>query len=176
MIEVVAGVLVAAAAVALVLQPLLVGRVAPMARAADDDEPVAIEESESPKIQALLALREIEFDRATGKLSDEDYASLKAKYSRTAIEAMKAEEASGGGDVGVADTFDAAEDVVRRFRQRGSAACPDCGPRPEAVAIYCSRCGRKLNLPDAKPRCWYCGAELPGGAKYCVGCGGRVAA
>lgn len=172
MIEIVAGVLVAAAAVALVLQPLLAGRVA--APAGDDAEPVAIEESESPKIQALLALREIEFDRATGKLSDEDYAVLKAKYSRAAIEAMKLEEgrdAAGGGD-----SLEAAEEVVRRFRQRGRAACPDCGPRPEAVAVYCSSCGRKLDQPDAKPRCWSCGAELPAGARFCAGCGGRVAA
>ncbi len=34
---------------------------------------------------AIDALREIEFDRATGKLSDEDYTSLKAAYTRSAL-------------------------------------------------------------------------------------------
>ena len=47
-----------------------------------------IEESESPKIQALLALKEIEFDRETGKLSDEDYADMKATYQRAALTAI----------------------------------------------------------------------------------------
>jgi hypothetical protein len=31
---------------------------------------------------AIDALREIEFDRATGKLSDDDYAALKTEYTR----------------------------------------------------------------------------------------------
>ena len=41
-------------------------------------EPVADEETRSGI--ALLALKEIEFDRATGKLSDGDYEMLKERY------------------------------------------------------------------------------------------------
>ena len=41
---------------------------------------------------ALLALKEIEFDRETGKLSDEDYEMLKERYSAEALDAL-AEEA-----------------------------------------------------------------------------------
>ncbi len=39
---------------------------------------------------AIDALREIEFDRATGKLSDDDYAALKAEYTRTALVELRA--------------------------------------------------------------------------------------
>ena len=39
---------------------------------------------------AIVALREIEFDRATGKLSDADYADLKARYTQRALDAMRA--------------------------------------------------------------------------------------
>src|SRR5687767_3910005 len=49
---------------------------------------------------AIDALREIEFDRATGKLSDDDYAALKTEYTRTALVEMRAREpvaSSGGG-------------------------------------------------------------------------------
>ena len=35
---------------------------------------------------AVAALREIEFDRETGKLSDSDYAELKARYTRAALD------------------------------------------------------------------------------------------
>ena len=54
----------------------------------------------------LVALREIEFDRATGKLSDVDYADLKTRYTREAIDAMRREDSQKGVVVGA---FDAAE-------------------------------------------------------------------
>ena len=44
------------------------------------DEPEDLEET--PKGIALAALREIEFDRATGKLSDEDYARSRPSTRR----------------------------------------------------------------------------------------------
>jgi hypothetical protein len=71
---------------------------------------------------AVDALREIEFDHATGKLSDTDYAELKSSYTQTAVEAMR------GSDAAVAS------DVI----------CARCGPRPERDAVYCSECGRAL--------------------------------
>ena len=39
---------------------------------------------------AVAALREIEFDRETGKLSDSDYAELKARYTRAALDELRA--------------------------------------------------------------------------------------
>src|ERR1051325_1963030 len=38
---------------------------------------------------AITALREIEFDRVTGKLSDVDYAQLKTRYTQAAVNAMR---------------------------------------------------------------------------------------
>lgn len=38
---------------------------------------------------------------------------------------------------------DAAEEEIRRARAR-LKVCSVCGPRPEPVARYCSRCGRAL--------------------------------
>jgi ribosomal protein L40E len=70
---------------------------------------------------AVDALREIEFDHATGKLSDRDYAELKATYTQRAVDAMRA------GD-GVATV----------------PVCTRCGPRPEPDAVFCSECGAAL--------------------------------
>jgi hypothetical protein len=63
----------------LVLQPI----VAP----APDEAPIfdPPEAEETARGRALLALKEIEFDRATAKLSDEDYAMLKARYEAAAV-------------------------------------------------------------------------------------------
>ena len=53
-----------------------------------------VDPEETPKGVALPALKEIEFDRETGKLSDADYELLKGKYTAAALEALRAEEAA----------------------------------------------------------------------------------
>ena len=70
----------------LVLQPLL--RPRPSARPGRIEP---LDPEETPKGIALAALKEIEFDRETGKLSDTDYEFLKAKYTAEAVEALRDE-------------------------------------------------------------------------------------
>jgi hypothetical protein len=66
---------------------------------------------------AVDALRELEFDRQTGKISDSDYEPLKARYTVQALASMRAGDA---------------------------AVCEVHGPRPEPDAEYCSKCGAAL--------------------------------
>jgi hypothetical protein len=178
MLELIVGVLVTFVAVGVVLEPLIPrpGARPAAAPAAEEPEFIDIEESESPKIQALLALKEIEFDRATGKLSDEDYNALKAKYQQVALAAIDAEEQEGTPGAGT--PADAAEELIKRARE--AKVCPNCGPRPEADAAFCSDCGRKLaaSAPSSKSGsfCDGCGASLSGGAKFCGECGAKVEA
>lgn len=72
---------------------------------------------------AVDALREIEFDHATGKLSERDYTELKATYTQRAVDAMRAGEESA---------------------EVSAPVCGRCGPRPELDAIFCSECGAAL--------------------------------
>lgn len=127
---------------------------------------------------AVEALREIEFDRATGKLSDADYAELKATYTRQALDEMRrgdAAAATAASSAAATGSPDAAELAVRRARAAvGDAvvACPVHGLRPEPDAVYCSDCGRYL-----AGRCTSCGADVTReGARFCEGCGSRLAA
>jgi hypothetical protein len=116
---------------------------------------------------AVGALREIEFDRATGKLSDADYAALKSRYTAEAIDAMRAAEASALSP----EASDLAEQAILRYRTR-AVGCASCGPRPEPDAIYCSSCGRYL-----PGRCNGCGAAVDQpAARFCVSCGKTLAA
>ena len=84
-------------------------------------EPAAVSRAPSPRrVQsstAVDALRELEFDRQTGKISASDYDSLKARYTEQALAVMRAGNA---------------------------AVCERCGPRPETDATYCSNCGAAL--------------------------------
>jgi hypothetical protein len=178
--ELIAGLFVALAALALVLEPVATARVRGTALPAsgvtsDDSDLEDLTESDSPKIKALLALREVEFDRATGKLSEEDYVKLKARFESDAIAAIKAEEAAAVHQP--APPGERAEAAIRRAReQAGQRVCLSCGLRPEANAVYCSNCGRSLVAPVAAARCPVCGAGLRAGAKFCAECGGAIAA
>ena len=186
MAELLAGVLVTAAALVAILEPLFrqpnANVPVPAADSSSADEEFELEESDSPRIRALLALKEIEFDRATGKLSETDYAELKAKYSVAAVAAIEEEESTEGPAVEAAAeqtgavTGDPVELAVQRARAKLKKACPKCGPRPEAGAVFCSSCGRSLANQNSPPRCWLCGEVLPKNAKFCSGCGGEVAA
>jgi hypothetical protein len=114
---------------------------------------------------ALVALREIEFDRATGKLSDADYAALREQYGSQALAAMR----EGGKVTSVVD--DPAEAAVRAYRA-AHAICGKCGLRPESDAIYCSNCGSYL-----PGKCGACGVPVTAaGVRYCIDCGVRLAA
>lgn len=43
---------------------------------------------EKQKAEAYAAIKEVEFDRQMGKLSDEDYRLLRDRYERQALEAL----------------------------------------------------------------------------------------
>ncbi len=69
MLELITGAIVATVALGAVLEPLLRGQRALRRMAVtpidDEEDALDLEETGSAKIRALLALREIEFDRAT---------------------------------------------------------------------------------------------------------------
>ncbi len=70
-----------------------------------------------PQSPAVEALRDLEFDHETGKVSDQDYDLLKTRYTEQALAVIRA------GDRSV---------------------CAGCGPRPESDAHFCSSCGAEL--------------------------------
>ena len=161
MLPLIVGTLLAVLAVAYVLYPLLFSSASPTHRPVGLPRvaPVADED-------AIVALREIEFDRATGKLSDTDYAELKSRYTARALAAMRAR-----GEGRDATPEDLVEATVLAYRAR-LKSCARCGPRPEPDAVYCSNCGSYLD-----EKCAGCGRVVEeAGASFCAGCGRQLAA
>jgi cytochrome c-type biogenesis protein CcmI len=78
----------------------------------------AQESPDADAVSAIDALREIEFDRATGKLSDADYAELRATYAPRAL----------------AD--------IRQSEARSAPQCATCQAIiSDPDARFCARCG-----------------------------------
>lgn len=165
--ELAAGLLLALVAAWYVMGPVLRPGTASTAGPADD---LDLDEDLSPRARAIRALKEIEFDRATGKLADGDYDELKAQYTAEALAAMRA------GDVGEGDepAPQALAEPARAVAPARGAVCPVDGPRPETDAEFCSACGRRLT--SAPGFCRQCGAALEVAATFCNACGVRVAA
>ena len=84
---------------------------------------LGIERLEREKNAALTAIREAQFDHAMGKLSEEDYASLRSFYERRALTAL--------GELG-----------ARPAPEHDAAACNHCGRRFVDESVFCGGCGR----------------------------------
>lgn len=165
MLELILGILLAAGAIYFVLLPILRPPVESASADAAGDEGDDPADDMSPQTVALRALKEIEFDRATGKLSDQDYDALKTKYTGEALAAMRVESGIRSQEPGVTPAPDSRLPTPR---------CPEHGPRSESDAQFCSECGRRLG--SAPGYCVRCGTALEDDARYCNRCGARVAA
>lgn len=165
------GIALALVALAIVLAPVF------------SDEPpaeVRAERRTTPKLEiddepvpgsAIEALREIEFDRATGKLSDDDYDDMKQKYTAQALVELREADAAGAATPARATALDPAERLVKKYRP-GSTICHTHGLRPEPDALFCSECGSYL-----PGKCEQCGTPVTAaGAHFCTGCGHVLAA
>jgi len=169
MLELIAGILLATGATYYVLRPILRPQSLAFGTPSGDegDDPG---DDLSPQAVALRALKEIEFDRATGKLSDADFDELHAKYQAAALAALRED---GGLTPGASPGISQPPPVAQgQSTQR--PACPVDGPRPEPDAVFCSACGRRLGT--APGYCARCGSALETDARYCNRCGSRVAA
>lgn len=167
-LELLAAVLLGALVLWMVVGPLMAPRAAsPVSSLAAVDDVVPPEETR--RGQALLALKELEFDLATGKIADADYHHLRERFVVEALEVMRSEDQVPGLDA--AEAFVAAR-AAAVTRGAEGPTCPACGPRPEADAAFCSECGRRL----AEAACAGCGEALGPGVRFCPSCGARVTA
>ena len=128
--------LVALVAVALVLEPLFRAAsgkplAVPVPLFADSDD------EEDPRLirrdRALAALKEIEFDRATGKLSDDDFARMNARFTAEALEAIRAADTPADAPRTTHDA-PASDEAVERLiaearaeRRSKKRFCLECG-------------------------------------------------
>lgn len=152
--SIVVALLVLAASLYLIGRPFL----RPVALEEDFGPAADVEAEEAERERVFAALSDVEYDHAMNKLSEADYAELKAQLSRRAVRLLKEDEdaafLSTLGDHVDVDKEIEAEIEAEIEREIGSttggakaaeAHCPHCGARLLGPAQrYCQSCGGKL--------------------------------
>ena len=134
----------------------------------DDDEAAATEALSARKRSALRALKELEFERSLGRISEEDFQGLSTRYRAEARDAMAAL------DAGLGRWRDDAATLLERAAQEALApvekpteksaeksaekpaettveapkpatrACPQCTTHNDLDAVFCKKCGTRM--------------------------------
>ena len=123
---------------------------------------------EREKALALRSLKELEFDRAMGKLSDRDFEEMSGRLRARALALMKQLDEGESGYRGVIE-----RELQARLAGRSASAAM---PRPDAVAGEASS-DRSDSPEDAQPAgaCRACGTVNDEDAAFCKRCGRRIA-
>jgi len=100
---------------------------------------------EREKMLALRAIKELEFDRAMGKLSDADWAEMSGRLRSRAARLMRQLDASAGYrdhiERELAKRLGASPAVAAPAVAR---ACASCRTENDADARFCKSCGQRL--------------------------------
>jgi hypothetical protein len=107
---------------------------------------------EHEKTLALRSIKELEFDRAMGKLSDEDFREMSVRLRARAARLMKQLDAGGGYRAQIeSDLTKRLGDTSTADPQRDGASlrhvdhrCPKCSTSNDADARFCKSCGERL--------------------------------
>jgi hypothetical protein len=123
--------------------------------APDDDRTAMIGQRtraalEREKLMTLRALKELEFDRAMGKLSDADWQEMSGRLRARATGLIRQLDAGAGYREQIE------RDLAKRLAEAPGPSdqsratpiagnfCTECGTKNEADAKFCKNCGHKL--------------------------------
>lgn len=84
----------------------------------------------------LSALRDLDFDFKTGKISEEDYQPLRAQLLLEAAKLMDEEKKEE----------QQLESLIQSRRNSRNVSCPTCGKKIVLGDAFCSSCGTKLEV------------------------------
>ena len=96
---------------------------------------------EREKHLTLRAIKELEFDRAMGKLAESDFVEMSGRLRARAARIIRQLDAGSGYREQIE------RDLAKRLGDRRPAiegACPKCATANDADAKFCKNCGAKL--------------------------------
>ncbi|HSF16633.1 MAG TPA: zinc ribbon domain-containing protein [Vicinamibacteria bacterium] len=144
--------LLGAAVVIFVLVPVF----EPQSRAAEplDEAQRRIRDLEETKLRLYEAIKDLDFEKDAGKVSENDYERARNDYMKQVAEVL-----------GQIDQLA----PPKKKKQAAVRSCANCGETNPPDARFCMSCG------DAFARvCPACAKSLPEEAKFCLFCGSKV--
>ena len=98
------------------------------------------DELEREKKLLLKAIKEVEFDRDTGKLEGGEAAEAIARYRARAVEILRLidEEPARRHEAEIE------KELSRRLAETPDGTCPACGTANDDDATFCKKCGLKI--------------------------------
>jgi hypothetical protein len=113
------------------------------------------------------ALRELDFDAQTGKISGQDHAELSERYKRQAIALLKQLDERTRDELLAIDAEIEREVAARRTtKRRTGLRCLACGAAMDPGDRFCRQCG----VPRSRS-CGSCRGEVEIGDRFCPRCG-----
>ncbi|MDD9969315.1 MAG: zinc ribbon domain-containing protein [Myxococcales bacterium] len=156
------------------LRGLFEARATPARVAARSEREKLVEQKGS----LLRALKELRFEHELGKISDQDFEALDARYRAQAKKVLRALDAQlgdfrrqaaslieaelreagadGSSNEALRVPASGVEEVADAVAARASA-CPACGVKNDADAVFCKKCGQRV-APDTTSS-----GDAPGG-------------
>jgi hypothetical protein len=100
---------------------------------------------ERDKMLILRAIKDLEFDRAMGKLSQRDFEEMSARLRQRAVSLMKQVDQAGVYRAVIEREIE--ERMAGRLKPASTDAEPacGCGTINDSDAVFCKRCGARLS-------------------------------
>lgn len=92
----------------------------------------------------LAAIKEIEFDRETGKILAEDFAEMNTRYRTEAVTVLKRIDALGGNNRGSQKLEAELQNLRSQRKGKGATFCAACGTHVQVTDRFCLECGHRL--------------------------------
>ena len=108
----------------------------------------------------LAALRDLDFDFKTGKVSEEDYQPLRAQLLAEAAQYIESEKTED----------EKLEALIQARRKTQKIECEHCGAPVEADQKFCSKCGSVAKTES----CPSCGKKIRTDDAFCSSCGTKL--
>jgi len=110
----------------------------------------------------LSALRDLDFDFKTGKVTEEDYMPLRERLMVEAAQYIEQETEEEKKLEALIQT--------RRATQQQTFNCEHCHAPMEAGQRFCAKCGSAIN----QEACPTCGRKIRAGDQFCSSCGTQL--
>jgi hypothetical protein len=106
---------------------------------------------EREKTLTLRSIKELEFDKAMGKMSQRDFEDVAGRLRERAVSLMKQLEEGKGYRALIERELEArlARGASQPAAHPASPVCAGCGTQNDTDAAFCKRCGAKLLEPSS---------------------------